>query len=176
MYLTRLLRTQDSGTYQNGQHRFHTEVRFGKLATLENVLKVCAREFLDIKESSDLSYGQISDTSGKSLQDSGSPKEVWSPISRSQKSVTSGRSNVSLIATHSAKSPNEGVEEVEDLSKEKLLQAGKSIYPNTGDLQDPRGFNMGDDVALKEYLCSVKEQATAKGRSLRKMAMKEVQT
>ena len=34
------------------------------------------------------------------------------------------------------------------------------------------GFNVGDDVVLKDYITSVKEQATAKGRSLRKMAMK----
>ena len=34
------------------------------------------------------------------------------------------------------------------------------------------GFNVGDDVVMKEYIASVKEQATAKGRSLRKMAMK----
>lgn len=34
------------------------------------------------------------------------------------------------------------------------------------------GFNAGDDIVLKEYIAAVKEQATAKGRSLRKMAMK----
>ena len=30
---------------------FFEQVRFGKLATLENALKVCAQEFLDIEES-----------------------------------------------------------------------------------------------------------------------------
>lgn len=33
------------------------------------------------------------------------------------------------------------------------------------------GFKVGDDMVLKEYTTKVKEQATAKGRSLRNMAM-----
>lgn len=69
-----------------------------------------------------------------------------------------------------------GVILVERYSDQEFASGGmrNTYYPNLG-IENKNhllsGFKVGDDIVLKQYTTKVKEQATAKGRSLRNMAM-----